>query len=176
MKKQGIVSHLFNRFVKDTQTKPAPAPKKAAAGARTYRVTGMKYYQTAIMKMAVEDPTYDLSKRDLVKRGLVGRYVRRYKFCPCKVELVPEPDNKKDPNAIKVVVDGAHIGYIKAGSCAHLHKVIREGRLGAIGCEIGGGPSKCVREEVDDNTGKPVYVMETDNSDYFYCNLSIVEK
>ena len=34
------------------------------------------------------------------------------------VELIEEPTNKYDPNAIKVIVDGQHIGYIPAKKCA----------------------------------------------------------
>lgn len=43
--------------------------------------------------------------------------------------MIEEPDNPEDPNAIKVVMDGEPIGYIKAGSCARVKKLIREERI-----------------------------------------------
>ena len=43
---------------------------------------------------------------------------------------------KQYERSIKVVIDGEHIGHIKAGSCAHLLKVIREGRIHKISCKI----------------------------------------
>ena len=41
-----------------------------------------------------------------------------------KLELIPEPTNKHDPNAIKVIVDGKHIGYVPANKCAKVHKIL----------------------------------------------------
>jgi HIRAN domain len=38
----------------------------------------------------------------------LSRYVKGDKAC----WLVPEPDNEHDPNAIKVVVCGRHVGYV----------------------------------------------------------------
>lgn len=33
-----------------------------------------------------------------------------------KVEIEPEPDNPHDPNALKVLVSGEHVGYVPRGS------------------------------------------------------------
>ena len=40
------------------------------------------------------------------------------------VELVEEPSNKYDPNAIKVIVDGQHIGYIPAKKCVKVKGIL----------------------------------------------------
>ena len=40
------------------------------------------------------------------------------------VELVEEPTNKHDPNAIKVVVDGKHIGYVPAKYCKKVKDIL----------------------------------------------------
>ena len=40
------------------------------------------------------------------------------------LELIPEPENEHDPNAIKVIVDGQHIGYVPADKCAKVKKIL----------------------------------------------------
>jgi len=40
------------------------------------------------------------------------------------LDLVEEPTNKYDPDAIKVIVDGKHIGYIPAKKCKKVKKIL----------------------------------------------------
>ena len=40
------------------------------------------------------------------------------------VELVPEPDNPHDPNAIKVIMNGQHIGYVPKEKTADIKKIL----------------------------------------------------
>lgn len=39
-------------------------------------------------------------------------------------DLIPEPENEHDPNAIKVVVNGRHIGYVPADLCIEVRKLL----------------------------------------------------
>ena len=39
-------------------------------------------------------------------------------------DLVPEPDNEVDPNAIRIEVDGELIGYVPAKMCGKIHKLM----------------------------------------------------
>lgn len=158
---------------KPAQEPAAPKEVKKAPATKTYKVTGMQHYMTAIMGMALENEDYTLTKRGLIEAGLIRERVWKYEFYPLKVELVPEPTNQYDPNAIKVMVDGALVGYIKAGSCAHLLKVIREDRLVSIDCDMGGGPYKYISEDMDEN-GRDVYTLEKEDVPYFV-HLRIVE-
>jgi len=128
--------------------------------AKTYKATGINYYMDNIMRLATENPGYNMSKTDIIGFGITDERIWKYDFCPCVTELIPEPDNPHDPKAIKVVVDGEHIGYIKAGSCSHLLKVINEGRIRSIICKMGGGPYKEVREEIDDDSYESIHTVE----------------
>lgn len=196
-----IVGALFlwlawraNKDAKKTEPAPAPAvqaPKQVTQAApvvtapvtpaaapdadkwKTYKVTGMQHYMANIMTLAMENDDYKLSKRDLVDQGLIDERVYQYDFCPLRAELVQEPDNPVDPNAIKVLVDGLHVGYIKAGSCAHLNKVIRENRIEEIRCAMGGGGYKFIAEDYDDY-GRETYTMEKDKIP-FWVHLTIKE-
>ena len=49
-------------------------------------------------------------KRELFK--LAGRRQRTAADIPIVAVLVREPDNRYDPNAVKVLVNGYHVGYL----------------------------------------------------------------
>lgn len=135
----GFLSRLFS-----IKVEPAPQAKVPGAKVVSHKVAGTSYRQEAIRAMGKKNPDYALDKRGLVKRWPDGVKVYEYTFSPKKAELVPEPDNPHDPKAIKVLVDGVHVGYIKAGSCAHIHKLIRENRIQKIEPWIGGGKYKSI--------------------------------
>lgn len=147
---------------------------QASFPAKTYRVTGTEHYQGNIINLALENDDYAKSKRELIDNLLIEERIWRYNFYPVKINLVPEPENPYDPNAIKVIVDGEQVGYIKKGSCKHLLKVIAEGRLGNIDCTIGGGPYKYIFEDCDNN-GNEKYEMEQEELN-FSVVLHIVER
>lgn len=151
---------------------PKPAPKKV----KTYKVAGVSYRLKNIMELASENDEYSYSKKELIESELTGQRIWKYDFCANKVGLVPEPDNPQDPNAIKVIIDGLHVGYIKAGSCAHLLKVLSEERLGKIEAIVGGGPYKYVGCVDYTEDGDEVYGnLERDDVPY-YVRLEVEEK
>ncbi len=141
---------------------------------KTYRVAGARHYATAIESLAQSNPRYSMSKKELLSAGLAEKEIYKYLFTPKQVEVVPEPDNTYDPNAIKVMIDGAHVGYIKAGSCAHLLKVIKGNRIEQIRCKIGGGPYKCYTDTSDIDE-KPCYELDEGSSPY-WVTLYITER
>ena len=154
---------------------PAAEAPAQAQNVKKYKVAGVTHYVDNILKLATEDPDYDLSKRELIAEDRVQERVWKYFFAPQKVELVPEDDNPQDPKAIKVIVDGQHVGYIKSGSCAHLRKVMDRGGIVDIDCMIGGGPYKYVALEYDDETDKEIYTLEKDET-HIFVHLDITEK
>jgi len=154
---------------------PAAEAPAQAQNVKKYKVAGVTHYVDNILELATEDPDYDLNKRELIAEGRVQERVWKYFFAPQKVELVPEDDNPQDPKAIKVIVDGQHVGYIKSGSCAHLRKVMDRGGIVDIDCMIGGGPYKYVALEYDDETDKEIYTLEKDET-HIFVHLDITEK
>lgn len=118
---------------------PDPAPSTTT---ENHRVAGVTHYQDAILELALETEEYDYSKKELEENGFEDEKVWKYEFDPSRVELVEEPDNPHDPKAIKVVIDGMHVGYIKSGSCAHVKNLLKSGRIQRITADIMGGPYK----------------------------------
>ena len=151
---------------------PEPEPNEYTV--KTYKATGMEHMLKNLLRLGIKNEAYSASKKDLIEDGLIGERVWEVEFYPCKAELVPEPDNAYDPNAIKVVVDGEHVAYIKKGSCKHLLKVIKTGRIQDIKCEIAGGKYKYISEDYDDN-GREIYTVERGDVPYFV-HLHITEK
>lgn len=143
---------------------PAPEPVKPEPQQKVERhhVAGTSFRLDAIKALGVKNFDYDKSKRELIEDGLTGERIWRTDYFPKVATLEPEPTNPHDPNAIKVVVDGVHIGYIKKGSCARIHKAIREGRIERVKCEIKGGKYKIVLEDFDED-GNSVYNLDSDD-------------
>lgn len=154
-----------------------PVPQEPESTIKTYHATGMTFRMENLMRLAIKNDEYSLSKRDMIEAGLIGERVWEYDFYANKVELVPEPDNPQDPKAIKVIADGEHIAYIKKGSCSHLLKIIKEDRIdGPIRAEIKGGKYKFIAEDEWDDLGeKCTYTLEKDTVPHFVW-LHIKEK
>lgn len=150
-------------------------PPQAPTNEEHHKVTGLSFREDAIAELQCENGDYSCSKRELVDMGMIGERIYKYDFYPVKTELIPEPDNEVDPNAIKVVVDGEHIGYIKKGSCAHIRKLLNSGSIEKIDVEIGGGPYKFITAEDWDENGGDVYTIEKGTTQYF-AELTITKK
>ena len=136
---------------------------------RKYVVAGVSHYPDSIDALATENDDYDLSKSNLLNEGFEGEKVFRYSFHPNSVVLQPEPTNQYDPNAVKVIVDGQHVGYIKKGSAAHIRKQLGAGNIVEVTADIGGGPWKLVTEDDDDG-----FTLEKGEYNY-WVDLSITE-
>lgn len=115
----------------------------------TFHVAGTSYREDAILSLAEENDDYNLSKKELIDDGMEDERIYKYHFPAMHSELVPEPDNPHDPNAIKVLVNGVHIGYVKAGSCSHVKNLLASGKVSSYGVDIVGGPYKRVYEDED---------------------------
>lgn len=160
---------------------PPSAEPQPGTKVEKHRVAGISFRLDAIESLGVYNADYDKSQRELIEDGLLGECIYRTDYFANVTTLEPEPDNPEDPKAIKVVVDGVHIGYIKAGSCAHIHKVMREGRLENVRCEIYGGPYKILQGYFgeyyvdEDGLNDPTYRLVRDTSLY-YAELYITVK
>lgn len=146
----------------------ADAAKAAAAKPHAeferHKVAGTSYHLDAIMALAQENPDYDLTKREIIDDSLTDERIYQYTFADGPVELVDDPDNEYDPNAIKVLVAGQHIGYIKRGSTGRVHNLQRAGRVLGVTAEIYGGRYKIVRCVEEYQTQH--YEMDRDESNY----------
>mgnify|MGYP005810908717 FL=1 len=146
----------------------SPAQERVQPAYKTehHHVTGTSHYRENIESLAVDNPFYDSTKKELIDDSITEEKVYLYDFPVSKVDLIEEPENPVDKNAIKVICDGVHIGYIKKGSCSHVKNLLHSNRISNIGIEIYGGKYKCVYEDYDDDEDDIVYTMETGDDPY----------
>ena len=147
---------------------PAPNPLKVAphsdesqVHAETHKVAGTSFRRDALESIGTLNCDYDLSPSEALESYDYGDRIYEYEFY-AHPALVPEPDNPHSPNAIRVEADGVHIGYIKSGSAAHIHKLMDSNRIKSMDIEIGGGRYKEL-EETDDE--RPI--LSRDRTEYW---------
>ena len=132
-----------------------------------HSVAGTSFKQTEIKSLGVENDYYSMTKKELIEECMENENIYQLDFLPNLVELVEDPTNKHDPNAIKVIIDDVHVGYIKKGSCAHVKKLLRENKIRNITSDIHGGKYKRISCEYDIDSDKDVYELETGETDFF---------
>ena len=147
----------------ENTTQPSKPAAESTPCVERHRVAGISFREDAVLSLGTSNPDFDLTKKELIEDGVIYERVYKTDFLVTSCDLIPEPDNPVDPKAIKVVVDGVHIGYIKKGSCSHIHKLLREGSIDRITCEIAGGPYKIIVTDYDED-GEEIYTLEKETA------------
>lgn len=150
-----------SKVILDEQTDTVIVNKKV----ENHRIAGVSYRQDEIRSLGTINKEYQYTKPQLIKNGLIDKNVYEYTFNPVSVLLVLEPENKHDPNAIKVIIDNIHVGYIKKGSCSHVKKLINSDSISSISAKISGGRSKYVYC-TDDAGSSDSYIMDKDETEF----------
>lgn len=85
-------------------------------------------------------------------KEVVEYYGKIYKYSPMrskKVEVIPEPDNPHDKNALAVYFRGSKVGYIKAEETKLVNSLLEIDKTPAV--RIFGGPYKEFEDEFESN-------------------------
>lgn len=118
---------------------------------KKFKVTGMQYYESDFFeKLAYENDDYSMTARELWDSYDEGERIYQYSFNDVAAELIPEPDNEYDPNAVRVEVGGVKIGHIKKGACSQVKNLLESPDFLGVRVEMGGGNYKTVYENEDD--------------------------
>lgn len=126
----------------------APEPEKDPYKYYSFKVAGISFYEKDIINtLAIENDDYDMTKKEIVDAYMTDEDIYKYMVQIDEIELDPEPDNPHDPNAIKVIADGVHIGYVPAKSTKKIRQLLE--KHPEVMCNVYGGPSKIVFEESD---------------------------
>lgn len=127
-----------------------------------FKVTGITYHKDAVKELQIENDDYDMTAKQILGEYGEDERIYKYDYDIAKVELVPEPDNEYDRNAVAVVIDGAKVGYIKKGSASRVKNLLASPDFDHIETEIGGGPYKVVTEDGELDKGEaPVWIHLT---------------
>lgn len=128
------------------QSQPKQSTKK-----ETIRVAGISFYTDAVESLGFENEEYHYNKRKIIDEYLEDEKIWQYSFAPEQLEFVSEPENKYDPNAIAVYIDGKQIGYVEKELTAHIREIMENEKLVSATCDIVGGKYKMydsVEEEI----------------------------
>ncbi len=131
-----------------------------------HHVAGTSFRNKEIESLGIENDDYSLSKRDFVDSYPEEELVYQYSFPPFSASLIEDPTNEYDKNAIKVVINDRHIGFIKSGSCSHIKKLIDSDSIESINAKIYGGKYKWYYSDYDSDKDKEVYMMDKDERNY----------
>jgi len=130
-----------------------------------FDIAGEYYYLNQIMTLAIPNSDYDLTKYELLEYNLTD-VIYRYEFPEYPAGIVPEPDNPKSPDALKVMVRDMCVGYIRGIDNKKCRNVL-SGALGTlVSCSIRvkGGEYKKLYNKADWNDN-PDYMLITDKED-----------
>ena len=157
----------------ELKPEPEPEPPKPTYKTLDFKVAGISYREKDVIKnLMFENDDFNLSKTEIIENGMTDERIFKYEADIINVELIPEPTNEHDPNAVKVVVDNILIGYVPANKAKRVKKIVEDDRIISLACAIYGGPYQIVREEYDDEKDKEVYTMEKDST-YIGASISI---
>ena len=113
-----------------------------------YDVHGEYYHAEAIESIGIPNPDYSLGKEAFLEKFSDGTTVYKYRFDIKTVELVPEPTNEADRNAIKIIMNGAHVGYVPRQSTDRVREHMESGRIEKIKGKMSLGPSKTAKTAI----------------------------
>lgn len=130
-----------------------------------HRVAGIQYYEKDfVKKLGKYNYDYDLTKKEIKEKYFDGDTIYQYVFDDSVIELVPEPDNPYDSNAIKVMISGVHVGYIKKGSCSRVRNLLNSPDLLKVNVSLYGGKYKYVFVYEDDDGEEKIDVENCESS------------
>jgi len=145
---------------------PAAELAKPESEVKIYRVAGVEYYLDNLMSMMEPNYLYAYKKQELIDACRTNENVYKQTVNTDQLELVPEPTNPHDRNAIMVQLGGKLVGYIPAADCEHVLEIIRDDRIISLTCQVEGGKYKMVDEDYDCMKDKSTYRMETGEDPY----------
>lgn len=131
--------------IKDPDPKPQPAP--SAWDSYKFRVAGTYYREKDIYEIMDENDDYHLGKKAIIEADLVGDMIYKYEIADLDADLIAEPDNPHDPNAIRVVVNDILIGYVPKEKTSKVKTLLESGTVLDVICNIYGGPYKVLEDE-----------------------------
>ena len=139
------VVDLFNQPAQPANTSspyrsnysPQPLPSSFS-----FNVAGINYRMENVMKLATPMKKWDMTKEQILQK-YGNKKIYRYYFTSEPVQLIPEPNNPQDPNAIKVIINNMHVGYVPQDDCSNVKALLNAGGY-TINAQFSGGEYKII--------------------------------
>lgn len=142
---------LFSKRKKEKKIKPIIEVPKRPLLEYSFKVAGVPNYKKAIKALAEyhENDWYTTSTKEIREAGMDDERIYQYDFNICKVDFVDEPDNPYDKNAIKIIFDDEHIGYVPKTKCTTVKNILSK-EIKSVYGELYGGKYKYVSSDGTD--------------------------
>lgn len=133
---------MFDKLKKTfAPAKPAPA----LPDGMSFFVAGVEYHRDDLAFLATEQKKFTMPIDKIIEKGWTNKKLFRYYFTNEPVQLVAEPNNAHDPNAVKVLINNIFVGYIPKDSNELALKMLAAGYQN-ITAKISGGDYKKVND------------------------------
>lgn len=133
-------------------------------------VAGISFRKADVLSLGEKNDDYSMTKKDLFDCDMTDEKIYEYKFPEYTANLIADPENKYDKNAIKVIVDGVQIGFIPAALCSEVMELINKGK-NTCRLTIGGGAWKelVLKNDIDwsRDLRSSDYEVEKDRKEFF---------
>lgn len=159
--------------LRDQPTVPPVLPVKESTEENTFKVAGVTKYKGNIESLGYYNEDFVKKDSALLKEYYPGDIICEYLFTKdYHVDLIPEPENPHDKNAIKVVINNVHVGYIAKTRTSTVRKLI-SGPYAAK-AEIKGGRRKKVRDDIGsyDASEREAFISGDDINYYIRLHIS----
>ena len=122
-------------------------PEKRILTEETFHAVGVTYYENNIHQLACLNSEWEKAAATIVKEGKAGKRIFKNNYINRPVELIAEPGNPHDPNAVAVHFAGKLVGYISREENQRVRAILEEREIVSLSGFIGGGAYKIVRED-----------------------------
>lgn len=147
---------------KATEIKPAePLPDESQTHHHTnvpdydeeysFKASGTSFKEDNILLLLCENDLFTMSKDELIEYAMTDEPIYKYDTIAQSAELIQEPENEYDPNAIAIYTDNVHIGYVPSKKYAKVKKLLDSGSVVFVLVEITGGPCKIIKMNDEGN-------------------------
>ena len=122
-------------------------PKEKVFTTISFDVVGTSYHENELMNLAQPMKKWEMTKEEIIKKGYCNKRIYQYYFTNNPVNLVPEPTNKHDKNAIAVYIAGQHVGYVSREENIHIKEILTKHEISDISALVSGGKYKTIYED-----------------------------
>lgn len=152
----------------------ANAQEDAASAAPVYKLPDFKefvFYASGVdgycsdriydTFLCDNNPEYKLSKQEMIDECLVNDKVYSLEPSLGTCKILPDPNNRHDPNSLKILQGETQIGFVPDENVSTVKSLLADHPNAEIRCWITGGDYKLIKEEFPTDRGNRLYAMET---------------
>ena len=111
-------------------------------GSLSFYVAGVNYRMDNVMKLATPMKKWNMTNEQIWQK-YGNKRIYRYFFTNEPLQFVPEPNNPHDSNAIKIMINNLHVGYVPQEYCNMVKNMFSGGRCFAK-AQFSGGEFKVI--------------------------------